>query len=44
MALLVAPKFGKANFIGFSISYDVTQILGGLPYEKAWQIVKQLPF
>jgi hypothetical protein len=37
-------KFGKANFIGFSISYDVTQILGGLPYEKAWQIVKQLPF
>jgi len=37
-------KFGKANFIGFSISYDVTQILSGLPYEKAWQIVKQLPF
>jgi hypothetical protein len=36
------PKhFGRAVFIMFSFSYDVTQILRSLPFSTVWEIVKR---
>jgi hypothetical protein len=42
--LRLPDKFPNAIFVGFSISYDVTQILSDLPFEKVWEIQKQKPF
>jgi hypothetical protein len=40
--LLDLPRdFGRAVFLGFSIGYDVTQILSHLPCRTAWEIVKR---
>ena len=43
--LLSLPAlFGDSIFIAFSMSYDITQALSDLPYEKVWEIHKQRPF
>jgi hypothetical protein len=39
--LSLPERFGPAVFVMFSFSYDITQILKHLPYEKAWQIEKR---
>ena len=40
--LLDLPKhFGRAVFVMFSFSYDVTQILKNLPFSTVWEIVKR---
>ncbi len=40
--LLTLPEtFGDVNFVMYSFGYDMTQILAGLPYETAYEIVKQ---
>jgi hypothetical protein len=33
--------FGRAVFVMFSFSYDVTQILKNLPFSTVWEIVKR---
>ena len=39
--LSLPEQFGPAVFVMFSFSYDITQILKHLPYEKAWEIAKR---
>ena len=37
-------KFGDAKFVMFAMNYDVMQALLDLPFKKAWEIQKQIPF
>ena len=31
-------------FVGFGFNYDVGQLVAGLPYRKAWELHKGLPW
>jgi hypothetical protein len=43
--LLTLPKlFGPSIFVSFAFSYDATQILSFLPYEKAYELQRGKPF